>query len=121
METQKEVNPHPEGHMDNCTCEWCKPRIQHTPSPWFVVHVSDEKTGREEGWEIQAFNSDGDRFTVCKTELGGPFTRANMELIAVAPELLETLEALFQGFKIDMKPEIRAHVRDLLIKAKGNR
>lgn len=72
------------------------PTPQHTPGPWVVFDVVDDDTraigitGHENGRNRLIASIEPESFNYGATD------DANARLLAVAPDLLETLQALFE-------------------------
>lgn len=91
--------------------------MSHTPGPWSVLdHTKEPPTQEilclpETGFalECEAFESISDT------------DRANANLIAAAPDLLEALESLYGAIDscVDLTPEVLKQARSAIKKARG--
>lgn len=88
-------------------------KTQHTPGPWFVSMDGRTITSGGNGTNIAI---------PCVLQHGMKGDKdANARLIASAPQLLETLEALVEAYSDTIIPECQfiANARAAIAKAKG--
>lgn len=72
--------------------------MNHTPGPWKVgVEVQTQHTLDEDTLVVEIINSDGE-FVACCNEPNDAY-KANAQLIATAPELLNALETCVEIIK----------------------
>lgn len=98
---------------------------KHTPGPWMVTDSGGDVNVMD-GCSIgidDAFGQDGGRDYCLATVVNGDpdELRANAELVAAAPELLDALEEMMEYLPCNQLGGVTHRARAAIAKAKGGR
>ena len=96
---------------------------QHTPGPHYVERIDTPQFGDDEAYEIRTDPRPQHGALLATVHLQGGRTRANANLYAAAPDLLEALEDCLEGMR-EQGVELCEHItvakaRAAIAKARG--